>query len=314
MNFTADAYTNQRSFEKNRGTYPESLPCHFNLSITAIEKSPSVKFGSTPHWCSKSYSLIYVDVFGRQVIQFSSRLFHKMSFESDVAFAIPSSDTTERELILIVGLEDKILEVNFTKQIILRELATLPFDLASNGRFVHAKCSPNGTLYIGCVCKSWIWGPMGYLLRLCPNNFGETFTLHRIFQRDWLESSFQIPNASAWYGDEELLVMDAGVGKISSFKVAGDAESSHRISNGNPLDYLWEAGPIIERNNTIFTLASLSGMSGDKLEGIAVDSSKNLWVTTSGSKGHILQINPETGDMMQTLAFPISTPTACIFG
>lgn len=310
-NFALDSFSNQRSFEKNR-IDAGALATYFKMSITGIEASPHLKFAANPHWCHTTHSLIYVDISGREVVRYISRIVQRMIFDEEVSFAIPTSDTTEEELFLFVGLEDKIVEVNFTRQMIIREVAQIPFELASNGRFIHAKCSPNGTLYIGCVSKSWVWGPSGYLLRLCPKDFGKDFTLHRVYQSNWLEASFVVPNGLAWIHDDEILIMDSGLGTVSKYRVSGDDVVTS--SSSSKMLFFWSPGPTIDYVETIFTLAPPGSSIKDKLEGITLDSNKKLWVSTSGVQGHVIQVEPINGEVLQRIEFPICNPSGCIFG
>lgn len=168
-------------------------------TIQSVDNCPHTNFAASPHWCSLKNVLIFVDVTEMKVFVLSatSPKADEMVFDQQVSFAIPTSDSQE-DLLLFVGLETKIIQVNFDKKQILREVVQLPMEFRQTGRIVTAKCSPHGTLYVNCVNKPKGGPPRGHMLRLSVGSGGANCKLHKLYHADWSEVIFQVPNGTAW--------------------------------------------------------------------------------------------------------------------
>ena len=82
--------------------------------------------GESPYWLACKNALIFIDIGGKRVHCFSpsSGTKENIEFNKVVGFAVPTSETTaDGDIYLAVGLDDCIIEVNFTKKEITRILA-----------------------------------------------------------------------------------------------------------------------------------------------------------------------------------------------
>ena len=85
-----------------------------------------------------------------------------------VRFAVSTSASTEDHLILFVGLDDKIVEVDFTMKHIIRVVIFTPRDATKPGRFNDAKCAPDpdDTLHAGYINMNWRKGYHVHLFKI----------------------------------------------------------------------------------------------------------------------------------------------------
>lgn len=142
------------SFEKNAEEIASKIADYHGRMLARTISSvntPSTVLGGSPHWCSLTESLIYIDTLGKKIFQLlpKTRTCECMVMEQCVGFAIPTSDSSPGNLFLFVGLEDRIVEVSVKDKKILRILVAIPEGTITPGRFSDAKCSQDGILHAG---------------------------------------------------------------------------------------------------------------------------------------------------------------------
>jgi sugar lactone lactonase YvrE len=292
------------SFEKNVGPMPEVM--EDSVALASIS-APPCRLGETPLWCSLSNSLIFVDIMGKKVFQYylETNKTNFMSFEKEVGFAIPTTDTTPETLMLFVGVEDRIMEVNFTEKKIVRRIVNVLTE-GSLGRFNDAKCSPNGNLYAGFMKHNSLkTGDRGHLYRL-DIKFSKEKT------RYWLErlTSDDLPepllsNGMAW-AKGIMYFIDTGAASIFALDV-GDALVDHLE------EHLEVDTGTYTKRATVFTLSTEETANGVYIDGMTIDAAGNLWVAFWGA-GKIVRIDPRTGTRTFTLSVPANRVTCCTFG
>ena len=145
--------------------------------IREVEEAPGCVLGESPHWCAITKSLFYIDIQGKKIHRYDplSKVVDTMNTEQQVGFAIPSVKTVANKIILIVGLEDNISEINFTDKTIIRVLSAVPEKDLKDKRFNDGKCSPMGRLYAGYMHAKWREGKYGNLYTLISDNLRPLF-------------------------------------------------------------------------------------------------------------------------------------------
>ena len=145
--------------------------------IREVEDAPGCILGESPHWCAITKSLFYIDIQGKKIHRYdpASKSVDTMSTEQQVGFAIPSVKTVANKIILIVGLEDSITEVNFTDKKVIRVLSAVPEKDLKDKRFNDGKCNPTGRLYAGYMHAKWREGKYGNLYTLVSDNLRPLF-------------------------------------------------------------------------------------------------------------------------------------------
>jgi gluconolactonase len=274
------------------------------LSVASIVTSPSMAYASTPFWCQVTQSLWYSDLYGKQVIRFFTvtESYDKMEFDQQVAFVIPTAFTTTKSTVLFVGLEDKIVEVDWQTKSIVREV----FKFAENERLVSGKCSPMGTLFVSVVDATKSGDP-GHLYGLREGPDG--WKLTKLFGALWNEVFFQIPFGMAWYSKNEFFMVDSAFSTISKYYITGD-----HYDEPGALDFLnvWNDSYYVKKINTMKILSMADNLKY-KLEGMTIDREKKLWVCITGA-GCVLRIDPVTGQEVQRIFMPVPNPTGIVFG
>ena len=132
---------------------PTTILGILHLVIYRHDHKPFFFAGESPVWLTCKKVLIYIDITGKRIICYYPASGKKEIVELNklVGFAIPTVETkAEGDIFLAVGLDDCIIELNFSKKVITRVLAEIDDkNVSENCRFNDAKCSPDGTLFAG---------------------------------------------------------------------------------------------------------------------------------------------------------------------
>jgi sugar lactone lactonase YvrE len=262
---------------------PQSFAKNISKSVTAMEKTltistvncPTTILGESPLWCSITKSLIYIDINGKKIYQLrpSQLKIESMSMSQLIGFAVPTADSTSSKLILIVGLEDHVAEVNFTEKRIIRKVAITPITTTYPGRFNDAKCSPKGNLYAGYMNTNWRNGNRGHIFRLWNAVDKSTgyCNLNHVRRQGW--EDIHLPNGTVWM-DDRIYIVDSGSGTITLYKL-NDVLEDFDNDRFDDVQYL-------ETIDTIFIISPEDVAAGGMLDGMTVDDSGQLWVAISG--------------------------------
>ena len=240
---------------------------------------PMTELGESPHWCSITESLFYVDITANLVCQYSpsSKVFQSMKMDSAVGFAIPTEQTKRSQITLLVGLEDRIVEVNFTTKNVIRTVATLPDNLTTDCRFNDGKCNHHGRLYAGYMNKKWREGIYGNVYRLVkskkePGSI-DPMRLEAMFE----ENEIILPNGLIWRKDGYVFYIDSGKNVINSYKETSQekpAEKSTSVVGSKSSSYL-------KKISTVYKLNDDDILSGYLLDGMTLDCNGKIWVRIS---------------------------------
>jgi sugar lactone lactonase YvrE len=277
------------------------------MKIEVLTNIPLTKLGGSPLWIKSSQSLVFVDILGKSVSCFcpKSDMTLTMTFEQYVGFAVPTSRTKKDQLILLVGLENKIVEIDLTDQQILRTVLFIPEKFYSKGmRFNDGKCSPDGELFVGLMHTKWREGNRGFFFKLIHGITHSTDSesglpksmLKNILPRDGVH----FPNGTAWLGPDTLFLVDSAENEITRLTFVG-------------VDGIEIATKRISERKLIYKLPQSSIDLGYVLSGMTIDSKGKLWIALFGA-GCILRIDPTSGQEVFRLHLEVKTPTSCTFG
>jgi sugar lactone lactonase YvrE len=273
------------------------------LSISSITAPPTI-LGNSPIWCGVTNTFLYVDTVGKAVLRYNptTQKTDIMKFDQYTGFVVPTAATTSDELIVFVGLEDRILEVNFTYKNIIRVIYTVTGELAVQGRFACAKCSEKGILYT-IYTQMTSDGPLERLFRLNlidsrDINLQLVHGPKSMFIYDWKEKHGTI-GLCFFHNTLYLIESKDRKSKIIAFTLRNDDLLGYDVQ-------LVNERIILSQVDTDLKLGHL-------FDGLTVDNSGKLWVTISGA-GCIIRVDPDNGKIMNTIHIPVFKPTSCIFG
>ena len=253
--------------------------------VTEVEKLPQTAQCDSPIWLNLKKALIYTDKSGKYVYCYHSDRGYceTMKFDKLVGFAIPTNETKEGDIFLAVGLEDQIVEANFSKKTIMRVLVRRSPTVVEM-RFVGGKCTSDGTLFSWCA----------------PNEQGKRGNVYMLNKKLELEqplSSTQIhqPNGCALSKGNNFYLVDSSVG-IYSWKM---------------IDRLGRKALITRK--VAYSLSAQSITAGHFLGGMTIDEEDMLWVVICGP-GLLIRIDPSTEEEIYRIELPCKNPTDCSFG
>jgi sugar lactone lactonase YvrE len=273
--------------------------------------SPKCLLGESPKWYQSVNSdgelveyLIYIDILS-YLIHVHNPLTNDsstMKFDQSVGFVLPSNKSLGEKLILIVGLEDRVVEVDFFPQTIISTILVVPETYYENyKRFNDAECNPDGLIFAGFMHPQWRDGFKGnyFLISACGSFSQDGNTIGNLHELE-LEGGIGLPNGTAWISSDTFYLVDSKLNQIRRVKID---EESLKTS---------ELVKVLE-NSTVFELSEEFKSTGSILDGMAIDADLKLWVAVSGA-GRVLRIDPELGEILHTLHTPTKKPVSCTFG
>ncbi len=275
------------------------------MKIEFLSNIPLTILGGSPLWIKSSQSLLFVDILGKSVSCFCSKsgTTLTMTFEQLVGFAIPTTRTKKDQVILLVGLENKIVEIDLSDQQILRTVLLIPEKFYSKGmRFNDGKCSPDGELFVGLVHSKWREGNRGFFLKLIHSRAPDIESelsksmLKNILPREGIH----FPSGTAWLGPDTLFLVDSAENEITRLTFVG-------------VDGIEIVTKRVSERKLIYKLPQPSIDLGYVLSGMTIDSKGKLWIALYGA-GCILRIDPTSGQEVFRLHLDLKTPTSCTFG
>jgi sugar lactone lactonase YvrE len=257
------------------------------------EKAPKTLLGESPQWIQGCNLLVYIDIFSSKLYLYSMEKeeSQEMHFEQTLGFAVPVEGFTKDRPLLIVGLEDRIVEVDILQGEILRTVVSVPEKYCEKWRrFNDAECSPDGVLFSGYLHPFWKDGSKGtYFMVDCDQQNAQLKPV-------LLPIPVALPNGSAWLNNETFYLVDSGSSEI--FQITIDRNSSN------------EDGVTVLEQTSIFQLSREDSVV---LDGMTIDSENHLWVALCGA-GCILRINPAAKKEVYRLRLPFRNPVSCTFG
>ena len=259
-----------------------------NYKVTEVDGAVSTVSGQSPTWLGEDKAVIYVDTTRKRILYYCT--IHStsdcMDLNETVGFVVPiaSNDFEQKDIFLAVGLENTIVEVNFTKKHILRTIASRTSQ--ADMRFNCGKCSADGTLFAGISNVNWRDGKRGSVHML---------TKKLEFEQSIASSTINYPNGCTWSGNNFYLV-DAGANVVFSFAMFD--------RRGNK---------VLINKKSVFALAADAVDAGYLLGGLAVDAESMLWIPIIGA-GQILRVDPNTCQEIARIEMPCKYPTCCAFG
>jgi len=270
-------------------------------------------FTASPLWCNQKKCLIYVDNCSNRICVYRPPVYDSlggivsagrveyMNMTHRIGFAIPTLRSCgDSCLFLLVGLEDSVVEVNFTDKVTLRCVSTVrdpspsspppstPAEAAgARGRLCIGTCASDGTLFTGYVTYKGQEASKGRLYYL--NVFGDLTSAIR-------SEHSCVPSGSAWLGYDTFFFTDGGSNKV--YKC--------RLQENDGIKSLTD-------RKIIFKLSKESSDVGHRLGGVAIDIEGKLWIALTGGSC-ILRVDPVSGKEVYRLSVPMKYPTSCAFG
>lgn len=225
---------------------------------------PPTVLGESPHWCAITESLFYIDITAMTIFRYipSSKVTESMVMKSAVGFAIPTSTTVPSKIILYVGLEKDIVEVNFTTKEVMRTVSTIPSSITTNCRFNDGKCNSRGQLYAGYMNIGWrenLYGNVYHLTHSTSEALDSQMELQPMFEIN----EFHLPNGFAWINNETVFYIDSGKHIINGYKESVSTTKSN----------------VLKKVSSIYTLGDNDRSLGYMLDGMTIDNEGMLWVS-----------------------------------
>ena len=233
------------------------------MLVEEVSVPPTV-LGESPHWCAITESLFYIDITAKTIFRYipSSNKTESMLMDSAVGFAIPTSTAVSSKIIMYVGLEKNIVEVNFTTKEVLRIVSSLPSNMTVNCRFNDGKCNSRGQLYAGYMNIGWrdnLYGNVYQLTQSTSEAKDAQMELRPMFEI----GEFHLPNGSAWEKNGTVFYIDSGKHTISCYSEGVSANKSN----------------VLNRVSCVYTLGENDRSLGYMLDGMTIDCDGKLWVS-----------------------------------
>jgi sugar lactone lactonase YvrE len=227
---------------------------------------PPTVLGESPHWCAITESLFYIDITAKTIFRYipSAKKTESMIMDSAVGFAIPTSATVSSKIILYVGLEKNVVEVNFTTKEVLRIVSSLPSSVTDNCRFNDGKCNSRGQLYAGYMNIAWRDGLFGNVYQLTHFTFDEAPDAQMDLQPMFEIDEIHLPNGLAWNKRGDVYYIDSGKHSITCYR---ESVSAHKSN-------------VLDRVSCVFTLGENDRSFGYMLDGMTIDNNGKLWVSS----------------------------------
>lgn len=280
------------------------------MKIEVVSNAPQTSLGESPLWCKITQTLLYIDILGKKVHNYCPKTgeTQTMQFEQSVGFAVPTSRSKKDQLIVLVGLENKIVELDLSVQHILRTVLHVPESIYIKGmRFNDGKCNPDGELFAGYMSTKWREGRRGYLYRVIqgvPANSsadGSAGMPKSVLKNVLPREGIHLPNGTAWLGNDTMFLIDSAENEVTRLLFAP-------IEGG-----LDSTAKRVTERKLIYKLPQQSIDLGYMLDGMTIDNKGKLWVALCGA-GCVLRIDPATGQEVFRLHLDVKYPTSCTFG
>nr|CAH7717324.1 unnamed protein product [Callosobruchus chinensis] len=260
-------------------------------SFTIDKVTDPIQHAEGPFWHGKTQELYFVDTFKGTIYRWSYKDRKTQSYHlenhNSVGVIIPIKDKEDQ---FIVAADRDIYKLhwplsgNDTKAE-LEHLATVDKDKHAN-QFNDGKADSNGRLWLGTLTRNedLSVAPKGGSLYLIsgPKHIHEK------------EISLSISNGLDWCNEEKTLYhIDSETRKVTQYHF--NKETGH-----------------IQNKKIIFDLRDHPSLEGIP-DGMVADEEGNLWIALYGGSA-IIKIDPNTGDLLETIKMPVKYCTSLVFG
>ena len=230
--------------------------------------------GEGPIWDWKRQLLFWVDIEGKQLLQFNpvSRKKNAWHLSEMIGSAVPT--TTGR---ILMALESglSLFDLKESKSSFLGILE----NNGPNMRYNDGKVSPNGDFWIGSMHKEFV-----------PKT-GNLYSITQHYEKSVQIQNTTISNGMAWSADQKTFYfIDSPSFEVKSY------------------DYNSKTGAI-SNPRTAFKIPESYGAP----DGMSIDAEDTLWVAHWGG-GCVRRWNPTTGEVLQKVEVPAPHVTSCCFG
>ena len=272
-----------------------------NWSVKKIEKAPKCLLGESPKWFESLKILVYIDIFSCKLFTYSliDEEVFEMQFTQSIGFAIPSSNLSPDQILLLVGLEDQVVEVEVKSKSILRKIVMVPDKFFQKWRrFNDGECNPDGILFSGFLYPYWVKNDNLQANYFQVDVYRESSVLREVI----LPTGVYLPNGSAWLNSSTFFLVDSKIGEIQ--RIVLDMEFLSKPE----LDVIYAL-----EQKCIYKLPENELAEGKLLDGMTIDSTDHLWVALSGASC-LLEIDSSSGQELRRVPLPCKYPVACVFG
>ncbi|XP_069674601.1 regucalcin-like [Periplaneta americana] len=271
---------------------------HHKVGPTVTQVTAPVNHGEGPHWDAETGVLFFVDIASELVNKYdpaTNEVTHAQFVGGGVTLVIPVKGTKTQQLLTTRG-HDVIL-VNWNQQNATFDsttnvnnvtvIATVETEANKSGnRWNDGKADVNGRLWAGTM------GPEPIVGQVTPDQ-GAFYLLKPDTKPITEVTPVSISNGLAWNRDNTLLYyIDTATDQVDVF------------------DFNLEQATISNRRK-VFNLQE-NGVAGHP-DGMTIDSNENLWIACFDG-GQVINVNPYSGELIQSVPIPASRVTSAMFG
>ncbi|XP_076463239.1 regucalcin-like [Babylonia areolata] len=256
-----------------------------NPKVEVAIKHACSELGEGPHWDDASQSLLFVDIYGKEVHHWSpsSDKHCVKKFNERVGHVVPRAKGG-----YMIGLGRRFAEMHWDSD----ELKTTEDleDGKSTFRFNDGKCDPKGRLWGGTVSSvateagdSFHKGA-GSLYRL---DLDRSVSKHH--------TELTVSNGLAWTADSRIMfLVDSEPRKLHAF------------------DFDLEAGTL-SNHRIVVTLPADTGLGAAHPDGMTIDTEDKLWIACWDGSA-VVQLDAETGKLLRKIDIPAQQTSSVCWG
>ncbi|XP_051171983.1 regucalcin-like isoform X2 [Leptopilina boulardi] len=266
--------------------FPLFVSSDMTLTVNRVVEAKGLTEG--PHWDHRTQKLFFVDIWGNKICRFdpaTSKVTCAYIANGPVGVAIPIDDGANH-FVAGSGVDVVLVtwdgETNSTNPPIRKLKSVNKFNEGT--RFNDGKADSFGRFWAGTMSE--IKGDF------MPNG-GEFYCMDKNLTLTTQITPVSISNGLAWnLDDDTFYYIDSPTKQIVSY------------------DFDPQKGSIANRK-VVFDLTknNLPGVP----DGMTIDSKDNLWIALFGGS-QVIQVNPKTGKLLQSIPIPAKRVTSVTFG
>ncbi|CAN8005138.1 unnamed protein product [Ixodes pacificus] len=242
--------------------------------------------GEGPHWDSRSSTLIYDDAKKCEIVRFDPQAKTESvvaSLDGLIGNVIPYAQDNRQ---LMVCMEKGVyrLDTDTLNQTLLAELV----DSSEPTRFNDGKCDAAGRLWAGTM-------PRILNFQKLPQGGHHLYSYSK-GRLSLKASEMSLSNGITWTSDNRTMFHnDSFPGRTSVF------------------DFDLDTGAISNRRVFVEFKSTLEYRDLGSPDGMTIDVNNKLWMVCFGS-GFVIQVDPETAEILTKVQLPTKYTTSCCFG
>lgn len=255
----------------------------------------SCNLGESPIYDTRNDTLYFVDINGMEIHSLSLDTGHHAVFKLDEP--IGCVFLTRQVGTVGIGTKRRLMKVRVPvhqdeEDVLVEEIGALDAESVDEEcmRFNDGKVAPSGTaLIVGHMHSKWREGHQGRLYSWSVES--------RNFKDVTPPGGIGLPNGMAWNStNTAMYLVDSCAESITQYPT----ESRSGV-------------PLVDDIKGTKVINALPTNHRHVPDGMAIDSSGNLWVAL-GDSGSVVCYDSQTGEELHRVALPVKRPTSCNFG